>query len=151
MKQGTQTFIKLSAVLAVMASAGMMRAFAAPPAATVPDVPPPKSVFTIPSKPQEGRDPFFPDSTRPYEEVAAEQSATAPTATDLVVKTILVNQHNHAFAIINDQTFGVGDEGDVITSSGRRIHIQCVDIDAAKGTVTVKFGEVTVTLTFSGN
>jgi hypothetical protein len=151
MKRGAQSYLKLSAMLAVMASAGMLRGFAAPPSAPAADVPPPKSIFILPSKPQEGRDPFFPDSTRPYEVFAALNSVTTPTATDLVVNTILVNQHNQAFALINNQTFGVGDEGDVITSTGRRIHIQCVSIDPANGKVTVQFGDVTVTLTYSGN
>lgn len=133
----------------VVALAGTMPAFAAPPA--TPDLPPPKSVFIMPSKPQEGRDPFFPDSIRPYEEAQAANVSTAPPITDLVVKTILVNSHGEAFAMINDQTFGVGDEGDVITSSGRRIHIQCVNINAAKGTVIVESAGTSVTLTYSGN
>jgi hypothetical protein len=151
MKRGTQSFLKLSAVLAVMASAGLSRGIAAPPPVTHPDLPPPKSIFILPSKPQEGRDPFFPDSTRPYEVFAALNTVATPTATDLVVNTILVNQHNQAFALINNQTFGVGDEGDVITSAGRRIHIQCLSIDPPNGKVTIQFGEVTVTLTYTGN
>ncbi|HEY3760179.1 MAG TPA: hypothetical protein VGN23_00325 [Verrucomicrobiae bacterium] len=151
MKRKAQSFIKLSVAIAVMAFIGALRGIAAPPAAA-PEVPPAKSVFIQPSKPSEGRDPFFPDSTRPYEVFAAAHTAVAtPTATDLIVNTILVNQRNQAFALINNQTFGVGDEGDVITSAGRRIHITCLSIDPVNQKVTVQFGDVTVTLTHSGD
>ena len=34
---------------------------------------------------------------------------------------------DHRYVIINNHTFAAGDEGDVITSSGR-IHITCVEI-----------------------
>ena len=118
MNRGAQSFKNLSAMLLVMASTRPVKWFWRTRHNSAADLPPPKSVFVIPSKPAEGRDPFFPDSIRPYEEVVAENNVNAPTATDLVVKTILVNQHGQAFAIINDQTFGVGDEGDVITSRG---------------------------------
>ena len=30
-----------------------------------------RSVFAIPASPRDGRDPFFPESTRPYEEAVA--------------------------------------------------------------------------------
>ncbi len=130
---------------------GMAGGLAAPPA-SAPDMPPPKSVFTMPAKPSEGRDPFFPDSIRPYEAAqAAAAPSNVPSITDLVVKTILVNGHGRAFAVINDQTFGVGDEGDVLTRSGRRIHIQCTGINAARGTVTVEVGEAMMTLTYTSD
>src|SRR5580700_2344733 len=102
MIQGAQTK-NLRIIYLVVALAGATPAFAGPPA--TPDLPPPKSVFILPSKPQEGRDPFFPDSIRPYEEAQAATASTAPPITDLVVKTILVNSHGEAFAMINDQTF----------------------------------------------
>lgn len=137
-------------MLVAVSLAGMANGFAAPPA-SAPDLPPPKSVFTLPSKPQEGRDPFFPDSTRPYEEAVAATTSNVPSITDLIVKTILVNEHGQAFALINDQTFGVGDEADVVTHAGRRIHIQCMDINAAKGTVTVEAGDAIMTLTYSSS
>jgi hypothetical protein len=33
----------------------------------------------------------------------------------------------HRFVIINNHTFGVGDEGDVITPSGR-VHVRCTEV-----------------------
>jgi len=150
MNPGAQSLKKLSAMLLVLSSAGMARGFAAPPARP-PEPPPPKSVFIVPTRPQEGRDPFFPDSTRLFQAELASTKRNVPSVTDLVVKSILVNEHGQAFAIINDQTFAAGDEGDVITASGQRMHIQCLEINAAKSTVTIESGDTTATLTYSGN
>jgi hypothetical protein len=149
MNQSAQSFKNLPAI--ILALAVVSNGFGAPATTPPANVPPAKSVFALPTKPSEGRDPFFPDSIRPYEEVVAENNANAPTVTDLVVKTILVNEHGQAFAIINDQTFGVGDEGDVIAVGGRRIHIHCDSIDPSKGVVMVQTGEITMALTYSGN
>ena len=40
-----------------------------------------RSVFILPSSPGEGRDPFFPDSTRPYKLAAA----VNPRAADVII------------------------------------------------------------------
>ena len=40
-----------------------------------------RSVFILPSSPGEGRDPFFPDSTRPYKLAAAAN----PRAADVII------------------------------------------------------------------
>jgi hypothetical protein len=149
MNRSAQSLKHLPAILLVLA--GVSNGFGAPTTTPPAVVVPAKSVFTLPTKPSEGRDPFFPDSNRPYEEQVAENSANAPTETDLVVKTILVNEHGQAFAIINDQTFGVGDEGDVIAVGGRRIHIHCLSIDPSRGMVMVQTGEITMALTYTGN
>ena len=131
--------------------AGVLRMPAAPPARPATPPVPPKSVFVLPSRPQEGRDPFFPNSTRPYDEARVLNHIAAPAVTDLKVQTILVNPSGKAFAVLNDQTFAAGDEGDVITDSGRRIHVRCLEINPAKGAVTVESGGVQVTLNYRGN
>jgi hypothetical protein len=84
-----------------------------------------RSVFVIPSNSKEGRDPFFPDSDRPYE-IAAAVNPQAGKATSLVVKGFS-GPLNHRLVIINNHTFAAGDEGNVITPSGR-IHLRCVEI-----------------------
>jgi hypothetical protein len=84
-----------------------------------------RSVFVIPTSPKDGRDPFFPNSTRPYETV----SAARPHAGDvssLVLKGIS-GPPERRLVIINNHTFGVGDEQDLPTPQGR-IHIRCVEI-----------------------
>jgi hypothetical protein len=105
----------------------------------------PLSVFTQPSSPKDGRDPFFPASLRPY---ASAVVPNAPT-TDL---TSLVLQGTsgtpeHRLVIINKVTFGVGDEAEVSTAQGRiRIHCLAITDDAA----VVEAGGVRQILRYGG-
>lgn len=84
-----------------------------------------RSVFTLPANPNQGRDPFFPESNRPY----AVAAAANPRVAD--VSSLVVNGFSgppsHRLVIINNHTFGVGDEGDVNTTVGR-IHLRCLEI-----------------------
>jgi hypothetical protein len=84
-----------------------------------------RSVFVLPTNPSEGRDPFFPTSIRPYEDAASKIPMVADL-TSLVLKGIS-SSPEHRLVIINNHTFGVGDEGDVLTSHSR-IHIRCIEI-----------------------
>ncbi len=47
---------------------------AAPVPASADTNAPIKSVFLLPSNPNEGRDPFFPNSTRPYEDIISKHA-----------------------------------------------------------------------------
>jgi hypothetical protein len=90
-----------------------------------------KSVFIIPANTKEGRDPFFPESTRVYEVSAAVAAVTAHVAeiTTLKIKGYsLVN--GQPMVIINNHAFMINDEGDVLTSSGR-VHVRCIDIKSS--------------------
>ena len=93
----------------------------APPARTAPE----RSTFVIPTNPGEGRDPFFPESNRIYELVAA----AAPHAVQITTLTIkgysIIN--GRPIVIINNHSFMIGDEGDVMTPGGR-VHVHCLDI-----------------------
>jgi len=84
---------------------------------------PVKSVFILPTNPGEGRDPFFPNSMRPYEDFAPKH---AVNLTVLQVKGFS-ELGGHRYVIIDNHTFGAGDEGDVITPGGR-VHIHCLSI-----------------------
>jgi hypothetical protein len=84
-----------------------------------------QSVFILPANPKEGRDPFFPDSIRPYENAAAATPKTADI-TSLVVRGFS-GTADHRLVIINNHTFAAGDEGDVTTATGH-IHLRCVEI-----------------------
>ena len=84
-----------------------------------------RSIFVIPSNPNEGRDPFFPNSTRPYESAAAGKPHVGDVSS-LVLKGIS-GPMNRRLAIINNRTLAVGDEQDLVTPQGR-IHIRCVEI-----------------------
>jgi hypothetical protein len=85
----------------------------------------PRSNFNIPASPKEGCDPFFPGSMRPYA-TAVVASAQSSDLTALRLNGIS-GMPNHRLAIINDVTFGVGDEAEVRTAQGR-IRIHCVGI-----------------------
>ena len=103
---------------------------AAPPAAAPAAQPAPpevvsRSVFVIPKNRNEGRDPFFPTSTRMYEATTSKNPVVGDL-TALVLKGIS-GPADHRLAIINNHTFGVGDEGDVLTPHSR-IHIRLVEV-----------------------
>jgi hypothetical protein len=119
---------------------------AAWPLAAAPSVetntPPARSVFTLPSNPSEGRDPFFPNSTRVYELVAASRPVEL---TSLKVKGFS-EIGGRRYVIINNHTFGPGDEGDVTTPEGR-IHIKCLEV--LDNSVIVESGGVRHELKFS--
>ncbi len=94
-----------------------------PPAVTTPP-PVPLSIFIQPSSPKEGRDPFFPLSTRPY------TSAVVATNTKDLSSLVMVGMSGtpeHPLVIINNITFAVGDEREVVTPQGR-IRIRCIQI-----------------------
>jgi len=84
-----------------------------------------RSVFIIPTNPKDGHDPFFPNSVRPYETASATQPHIGDVSS-LVLKGIS-GPPNRRLAIINNHTFGVGDEVNLVTSRGS-IHIRCVEI-----------------------
>ena len=104
------------------------------------------SVFVVPANRNEGRDPFFPTSTRPYE-VIGSKNPVVGDLTSLVLKGIS-GPPDHRLAIINNHTFGVGDEGDVITPRSR-IHLRCIEIKAKS--VVVESGGQRHELSYTSN
>jgi hypothetical protein len=129
----------LTALLPLMV-AGTTPLFAAPPAQpAMQDVQPAVSVFAYPNNASEGRDPFFPGSTRAYENNPEKQNI-GPSFTDLTLKSIL-GAPPRVFAIINNHTFAPGDEGDVSVRDGR-LHFRCVSINPKAGTATIEAGGI---------
>ena len=130
--------ISSKGALAAWLSAGFVMALpvAAAPVAqpAVPEVVS-RSTFVIPKNPKEGRDPFFPNSTRLYETVLPAQPHVADVSS-LVLKGIS-GPSDHRLAIINNRTFGVGDEANLATPQGP-IHVRCVEIKA--GSVVIESG-----------
>jgi hypothetical protein len=118
-------------IIGILFCAGV-RLAAAAPADTNASV---QSVFIMPSSPSEGRDPFFPNSMRPYEEVVAKHRQPVDL-TSLQIKGFseIAGQR---YVIINNHTFAAGDEGDVITPDGR-VHIKCLSV--GEDTVMVESG-----------
>jgi hypothetical protein len=103
----------------------------------------PRSIFVVPTSERQGRDPFFPHTTRLF--------AVAPTGNTNIVRTKqpsvavelalkgISGTPDRPLAIINNQTFSVGEEGDVVTGA-RRMRIRCVEINVAAESVTIQIG-----------
>jgi len=99
-----------------------------------------KSEFVVPRKYTEGRDPFFPNSSRPYasETVVKTTSDTALPDYEFSLKGIS-GSSEQPLAIINNTTFTTGEENEVIIK-GKRIRIRCVEINMIAGTVLFEYG-----------
>lgn len=86
-----------------------------------------KSVFIMPTAPREGKDPFFPRSTRPYTtRVVSTNTAPVAIIADFRLDGIS-GPPDHRLAIINYKTFEVGEKADVNTNAGR-MNVHCLEI-----------------------
>ena len=94
------------------------------------------SVFNLPASPKDGRDPFFPASTRPYQAAVLASAKTADLNLDLLVMQGISGAPPHRLVIINKRTFAVGDDSEVSTSQGR-IRIHCLEITANSAVIEV--------------
>jgi hypothetical protein len=99
----------------------------------------PLSTFIIPRKAVDGRDPFFPNSTRIYGMDASVTTNRAPAVVaDLTLKGIS-GTPEQPLAIINTTTFTTGEANEVLIKNGR-LRVVCVEINMAAGTVLVQIG-----------
>ncbi len=99
----------------------------------------PQSVFVIPKKPTEGKDPFFPGSTRVHNvNIELKPKVTEVVVGDLYLKGIS-GTAAEPLAIINNITFTTGEDNDVLTSAGR-MRVRCIEINMAAGTALVQVG-----------
>lgn len=101
-----------------------------------------KSQFIVPSKATEGRDPFFPESNRPFVSDLPTKAVSESAVPDVefVLKGIS-GTVEQPLAIINGYNFGAGEENEVIIKS-RRVKIRCAEINMATGTVLIEYGGV---------
>lgn len=98
-----------------------------------------QSVFLIPTKAVEGKDPFFPLSTRPYGTVATPKNGKpVVVAADLSLRGIS-GTPERPLAIINNYTFSAGEEREV-TTGNTRLRIRCLEINMQAGAVLVQIG-----------
>ena len=92
----------------------------------------PKSLFMIPTSPQEGKDPFFPRSMRLFASGVVVKT-NLPTNTPAPVPVVELRLNgisgtpDRRLAIINNQTFEANEEGEVPTNPGRA-RIRCLEI-----------------------
>jgi hypothetical protein len=100
----------------------------------------PLAVFVLPRAPQEGRDPFFPKSMRPYLNAAPIVSApttSAPVRVEVELKLkARSGTTEHPLALVNNHTFETGEEAEVL-ASGQRVRIRCLEIRADSVVVQV--------------
>jgi hypothetical protein len=85
----------------------------------------PRSVFTLPSSPKEGRNPFFPQST------AAVPANPKPTEADFGAAAFVLNgitSPPKRTAMINGRPFETGEESEIKLPSGSKILVKCVEI-----------------------
>jgi len=135
----------VAAWLSALLAAGSSVAAAPVAQAVAPEVMA-RSVFVLPTNQKEGRDPFFPTSTRVYETVAAARPQIGDVSS-LVLRGIS-GPPNNRLAIINNHTVGVGDEEDMVTSQGR-IHFRCVEIK--ENSVVIETGGQRHKLTYTNS
>lgn len=143
MKPRNFIFQRLPAALLPVAMAGSLSLIAAPQVQPAKQEAP-QSVFIIPNNPNEGRDPFFPESTRHHAESSKTDVANtpAPVATgSLTLKSIV-----GGLAIINNHSFAPGEEGDVLISNGQRQHIRLMEIKPKTQSVVVEVGSQSIEL-----
>lgn len=95
-----------------------------------------RSVFTLPAGAKDGRDPFYPATSRALGDANHSASSQASTNTATIGQPAAIaslkfpgvsGTPGKLLAIINNHTFAVGDEGDVITPNGK-IHLRCMEI-----------------------
>ena len=91
----------------------------------------PKSVFVNPATPEDGRDPFFPRSTRhrpAAAPVVKEVAKAAPPVVEVQLELKGISgTAERRLAIINNNTFETGEQAEVVTNVGR-IRIICKEI-----------------------
>ena len=102
-----------------------------PPAVVAP-VEIPKSVFTAPKSPKEGRNPFFPDSRQ-----VTEQVKSTPAQAPVLLVLNGISSPPKATAMINGSTFEVGEQSSVRLADGRRISIKCMEIREFSVVITI--------------
>jgi hypothetical protein len=91
------------------------------------EIPIPQSVFVIPQSRGDGVDPFFPLSTRLQPAAPSNSTNKTAAAGELVIKGFS-GTPAHPLVILNDRTFGAGDENEVATAQGRA-RVRCIEIN----------------------
>ena len=90
----------------------------------------PKSVFLVPTTPQQGKDPFFPRSMRLFTSVVVSTNLQPTPAVTVELKLNGISGISpRRLAIINNRTFEANEEGIVSTASGP-VRIRCLEIRA---------------------
>jgi hypothetical protein len=89
----------------------------------------PHSIFVVPRVPEQGKDPFYPRSTRVYNTTgpALPQTTNAPVVQIALKLTGISGSSDRRLAMINNKTFETGEEQEIINGASH-IRIRCVEI-----------------------
>jgi hypothetical protein len=98
------------------------------------NAPVPKSVYSVPDKPAEGKDPFFPDLWQQQAAVQTKPAQRAPVA--VLTFQGVSGSAERQLAIINGFSFAIGEEGEVPVAGGR-VKIRCIDIRTNEAVIEV--------------
>ena len=104
----------------------------------------PKSVFIIPTTPQQGKDPFFPRSMRLFASPIVKTNLTPDVAVAIAAELHLngiSGTTDRRLAIINNRTFETNEEGVVTSKSGPPARIRCLEIKTDSVVIQVIGGE----------
>jgi hypothetical protein len=141
-----KTYFALALAVLLTGWASVMQAAAGKKEAPKTPAPetPLKSVFILPVNPSQGRDPFFPESTRVYDQLLAATHTNKVVELPPLTVPGISGTPGHFLAIINNHTFGEGDEGDVLTPSGKRVHVRCLKVEEDHVVVEVDGHNLTI-------
>jgi hypothetical protein len=127
-KQQSSATVHAAVLASALLSLSLVGAPAPAPTAATPGTPEEpqliKSVFV--DRPNFGRDPFFPNSTRRGRLVETNRVEAVANFNNIVLKGISGTAEKR-LAIINNKTFEVGEEGD-LRVGGPATRIKCVEI-----------------------
>lgn len=98
-----------------------------------------QSIFNIPANPNEGRDPFFPNSRRFAAAKESTNSVPEPAFTVALLLQGISGAENNRLAIVNGRTLAEGEETE-LTVGNNRVHLRCIEIKS--DSVTVEIGNV---------
>jgi len=101
----------------------------------VPEVAIPRSEFTVPALPSDGRNPFFPQSTPAR--VPLPPSSKDPTVDTTSIVLNGITSPPKRTAMINGRTFEPGEEGEVRIPSGGKMLIKVEEIKAESAIILV--------------
>jgi hypothetical protein len=100
----------------------------------------PRSEFKMPAAPGEGKDPFYPNSIRVYgtpPSLAPDVTTNRPPPVMDLLLSGVSGTAEKPFAIINNQTFAIGEERQM-TLSGQSVRVVCLEINPQAQTAVVQ-------------
>jgi hypothetical protein len=100
----------------------------------------PHSVFVVPANLQQGRNPFYPHSTRGMTQ--QQQAPVRPSQPTIDISDLTLNgivpTGARPSAMINGRTFEVGEEGEVRLPNGQKLPVKLEEIREDSVTVSVR-------------